>query len=110
MLPLVRQGYKVAAVNPTCALTMRREYTNLLAEAEVIECAAAVVDPHEVLWQLKLENPFRRDFRTTPGKIAYHVPCHLKAQWIGFQSRDLLRLIPGAAITTVDACTAHDGT
>jgi hypothetical protein len=63
-----------------------------------------------MLWQLKSENLFRRDFRTTPGKIAYHVPCHLKAQAIGFRSRDLMRTIPGAAITTVDACTAHDGT
>lgn len=110
MLPLVRQGYQVAAINPTCSLTMREEYPALLAGAEAKEFAAAVVDPHQVLWQLKSENLFRRDFRTTPGKIAYHVPCHLKAQAIGFRSRDLMRTIPGAAITTVDACTAHDGT
>jgi Fe-S oxidoreductase len=110
MLPLVRQGYQVAAVNPTCSLTMRSHYPALLAGAEVKEFAAAVVDQHEVLWQLKSQNLLCRDFRTTPGKNAYHVPCHLKAQGIGFRSRDLMRTIPGAAITTVDACTAHDGT
>lgn len=83
----------MAAINPTCSLTMGKEYPNLLPGAEVKEFAAAVVDPHEVLWRLKSENLFRRDFRTTPGKIAYHVPCHLKARAIGFRSRDLMRII-----------------
>jgi glycerol-3-phosphate dehydrogenase subunit C len=93
----------MAAINPTCSLTMRKEYPALLAGAEAREFAAAVVDPNQVLWQLKSENLFRRDFRTTPGKIAYHLPCHLKAQASGLRSRDLMRTIPGAAITTVDA-------
>ncbi len=110
MLPLVRQGYRIAAINPTCSLTMRKEYPALLEGADVKEFAAAVVDPHEVLWKLKQDGRLSRDFRTTPGKVAYHVPCHLKAQAIGFRSRDLMRIIPGASIVTVDACTAHDGT
>ena len=59
--------------------------------------------------QLKREGKFNRDFRTTPGKIAYHIPCHLKAQNIGFRSRDMMRTIPGAEVVSVDACTAHDG-
>ncbi|HYB90822.1 MAG TPA: hypothetical protein VEC38_07240, partial [Candidatus Binataceae bacterium] len=97
-------------INPTCSLTMRREYPHLLTGDDVKEFSAAIVDTHELLWSLKTENKFNRDFRTTPGKIAYHIPCHLKAQNIGFRSRDLMRIIPGATIATVDACTAHDGT
>ena len=110
MLPLVRAGYKIAAINPTCSLTMRAEYPNLLAGDEVKEFAAAVVDPHELLFELHRAGKFNRDFRSTPGTIAYHVPCHLKAQDIGFRSRDLMRQIPGVEVVTVDACTAHDGT
>ena len=68
MLPLVRKGYQVAAVNPTCSLTMRREYPALLTSTEVKEFAAAVVDPHEVLWQLKSQSLLCRDFRTTREK------------------------------------------
>ena len=49
MLPLVREGYKIAAINPTCSLMMRREYPNLVPGAEVREFAAAVVDSHELL-------------------------------------------------------------
>ncbi len=110
MLPFVRQGYKVAAINPTCSLTMRLEYPELLSGDEVKEFSAAVVDLHELLWQIKRNDNFNREFRTTPGKVAYHVPCHLKAQQIGFRSRDLMRIIPGSQVTVVDACTAHDGT
>ena len=62
MLPLVRQGYKIAAINPTCSLTMRLEYPALLEGDEVKEFSAAVVDPHEVVWRLKQENRFNRDF------------------------------------------------
>jgi glycerol-3-phosphate dehydrogenase subunit C len=110
MLPLVRQGYKIAAINPTCSLTMRKEYLNLLPGDEVKEFAAAVVDPHELLYQLRRAGKFNTDFRSTPASIAYHVPCHLKAQAIGLRSRDLMRQIPGVEVTTVDACSAHDGT
>jgi glycerol-3-phosphate dehydrogenase subunit C len=110
LLPLVRQGYRVAAINPTCSLTMRGEYPTLLGTPEAAELAKAVADPHEVLYELFRAGKFSRDFKSTPGKIAYHVPCHLKAQNIGLRSRDLMRRIPGVEIDTVDACTAHDGT
>jgi Fe-S oxidoreductase len=110
LLPLVRQGYRVVAINPTCSLTMRAEYPNLLDSAEAREVAAAVADPHEVLYELRRAGKFNRDFKSTPGTIAYHVPCHLKAQNVGFRARDLMRQIPGTEVTMVDACTAHDGT
>jgi glycerol-3-phosphate dehydrogenase subunit C len=110
MLPLVREGYKIAAINPTCSLMMRTEYPHLIPGDEVKEFAAAVVDPHELLYQLRRAGLFNQDFKSTPRTVAYHVPCHLKAQAIGLRSRDLMRQIPGVEVTTVDACTAHDGT
>ncbi len=110
MLPLVRQGYKIAAINPTCSLMMRLEYPNLLLGSDVKEFAAAIVDSHELLDQLRRAGKFNTEFQSTPGTIAYHVPCHLKAQDIGLRSRELMRQIPGVQVTTVDACTAHDGT
>jgi len=110
MLPYVRRGYKVAPLNPTCSMTMKKEYLDILDGEDVREFAAAVVDPHELLWSLRAAGTFDRGFKTTPGKVAYHVPCHLRAQQIGYRSRDLMRLIPGSEIAMVEACTAHDGT
>ncbi len=81
----------------------------LVARAERV--AAAVQDPGEFLWSIRREPRFSRDFRSTPGdRVAYHAPCHLRAQAVGFKGRDLLRLIPGVAPQTVMECCGHDGT
>jgi Fe-S oxidoreductase len=109
LLPLVRSGYRIAAINPTCSMMLRREYPELVGTPEAKEIANAAADPHELLDELRRAGKFNRDFHSSPGTIAYHVPCHLKAQNIGLRSRQLLRQVPGTEITTVDACTAHDG-
>jgi Fe-S oxidoreductase len=110
LLPFVRAGYAVVAPSPTCSLTLRTEYPALGAEAEASEIAGATVDLCEYLMRRHAARRLSTDFQRSPGKIVYHVPCHLKVQDIGFKSRDLLQLIPGAEVVTVERCTAHDGT
>jgi glycerol-3-phosphate dehydrogenase subunit C len=110
LLPAVRAGKKIVAINPTCSYTIRKEYGELLGTPEAKEVAAATHDLCEYLFLLKQEGKFNRDFRSTPGKVACHVPCHLKAQNIGFRSRDMMRLIPGATVKLVEQCCGHDGT
>jgi len=44
------------------------------------------------------------------GKIAYQMPCHLRAQNIGYKSRDLMQLIPGTTVQVFEKCAAIDGT
>jgi Fe-S oxidoreductase len=51
----------------------------------------------------------QRAFANPLGKVAYHAPCHLRHQNIGFKSRDLLRWA-GGDVTLVDACSGVDGT
>jgi Fe-S oxidoreductase len=38
------------------------------------------------------------------------VPCHLRVQAIGPKTRELLSLVPGTRITTIERCSGHDGT
>jgi Fe-S oxidoreductase len=109
LLPLVRSGHAVIALEPTCSYTLRKEYPVLLGTPAAKEVAAATRDIHEYLWELKGAGRLDRSFASTPGTVAYHIPCHLKAQNIGFRSRDVMRLIPGASIKLVDACSCHDG-
>jgi glycerol-3-phosphate dehydrogenase subunit C len=114
LLPFVERGAKVIAINPTCSMMMRREHPQLVAiedrdAAEKI--ASAVMDPSEFLWSIRNEPRFNTDFKSTPGDtIAYHAPCHLRAQAVGFKGRDLLRKIPGVAPRTIMECCGHDGT
>ena len=75
--------------------------------------APAVRDPSEFLWAMREEPRFVSAFKSAPpgGKVAYHAPCHLRAQGIGFKGRDLLRRIPGVTVAaTVVECCGHDGT
>jgi len=106
----VKAGKKVLAINPTCSYMMRKEYGELDGTPEAREVAAATMDVCEYLFELKKEGRFNREFRSSPGKIAYHVPCHLKAQNIGFRSRDMMRLIPETRVVMVEQCCGHDGT
>jgi Fe-S oxidoreductase len=112
--PFVDAGAKVVVINPTCAMMMRREYPELLPQAlrpEARRLAEAVRDPSELLWEIRDEPRFNTDFRSTPGgPVAYHAPCHLRAQGIGFKGRDLLRKIPGVQPKITMECCGHDGT
>ncbi|MBX7081256.1 MAG: hypothetical protein K1X88_18795 [Nannocystaceae bacterium] len=114
LLPRVEQGAKVIALNPTCSMMMRREWPELVGgddRARARTLAAAVVDSGEFLWSIRNEPRFCSEFRSSPGgKVAYHAPCHLRAQGVGFRGRDLLRRLPGVQPVTVMECCGHDGT
>ncbi|MCS7205078.1 MAG: heterodisulfide reductase-related iron-sulfur binding cluster [Leptospiraceae bacterium] len=122
LLPYVREGYKIAVINPTCSLTLKKEYIDyagLLGKTKkeqedwtnkAKEISEATMDIHEYLMTLKKEDAFNKDFQSTPESIAYHAPCHLRAQWKGYPSRDLMKLIPKTQIGFVAECSGHNGT
>lgn len=112
LFPYAQQGYKILAINPTCSLTLKKEYIQFMPEEYQVKAAAvaaATMDVHEYLFELKRQEKFNRNFESSPGAVAYHVPCHLRAQNIGYRSRDIMRLIPGAEIAVVDECCGHNG-
>ncbi|MHB8416784.1 MAG: heterodisulfide reductase-related iron-sulfur binding cluster [Myxococcales bacterium] len=111
LLPWVRAGYAIVSPGPTCTFMLRQEYPELLPTEEARAVAAAVRDLGEFLFGLKREGKLDRGLAGDgPRQVAYHFPCHLKVQKIGPKSRDLLSLIPGVEVTTVDRCCGMDGT
>jgi Fe-S oxidoreductase len=118
LAPWVDEGYTVAVINPTCSLMLREEYPELLddpADPAMAEAArrvaAATRDLGEYLFGQRQAGAFKEDFRSTPnGAIAYHAPCHLRMQNVGFRGRDLMRRIPDARPRLVAECCGHDGT
>ena len=112
--PHVEAGAKVVAINPTCSMMLRREWPTLLEgddRKRAEKLAEAVRDPSEYLWSIRKEERFNQRFESTPGgTVAYHAPCHLRAQGVGFRGRDLIRKLPGVRPELTMECCGHDGT
>ena len=109
LAPRVREGLAVIVPGPTCSYQLKYEYPELLAHTDARLVAENTYDLGEYLWKLKQEDKLRSDFPKALGKIAYHLPCHLKAQNVGFRSRQLLKLA-GAEVELLDHCSGVDGT
>jgi len=111
LLPLVQAGAEVVVPQPTCSYVLKKEYPVLVPGEGAETVAAATRDVFEYLaarykdGQLDTNFPGRR-----PGKLAYQMPCHLRAQNMGYKTRDVLQLIPDTRVTVVEKCTAMDGT
>ena len=113
LMPYVEQGAKVLALNPTCSMVMRMEYPDLVDEADrerAEKLAAATMEISEFLWGLRKEDRFNAVAKSKPEKVAYHAPCHLRAQAKGFKGRDLIKKITGVKPQSTIECCGHDGT
>ena len=108
---LVATGHDVLAAVPSCVLMLKRELPLLFPDdPQVLAVARRTFDPFEYLMLRHGEGLLRTDFRAGLGEIAYQVPCHLRVQNIGLKTRDLLALVPGTKLTTIERCSGHDGT
>ncbi|MBU2648678.1 hypothetical protein KKI24_28480 [bacterium] len=114
MMPFVEKGARVMAINPTCAMMMRREYPELLAgddRERAKKLAAAMVEPGEYLWSLRKEERFCKEYKSVPGQtIAYHISCHLRSLGVGFRSREIFKQMPDVKVKVVTECCGHNGT
>ena len=110
LLQHVNAGRTIVATNPTCSQMIRVEYPRLLGTEDAKRVAAKTTDPTEFLSTLAAENKLNTDFKTGAGKIAYHMPCHLRAQNIGYKTRNVLSLLPNTKVEVIEACSGHDGT
>jgi Fe-S oxidoreductase len=111
LLAAVEAGYDILAPIPSCVLMFKQELPLMFPEdRQVQRVAGRVFDPFEYLMLRHANGRLRTDFKLPLGKVSYHVPCHLRVQNIGLKTRELLRLIPGTSIDTIERCSGHDGT
>ncbi len=105
-----RDGREIVALGPTCTYMLKREYPWLDGSEDARLVASRTRDVFEFLARLRAEGRLDTNFVKPAGAIAYHVPCHLRAQNIGTKSAEVLRAIPGADVTVIEKCSAVDGT
>ena len=106
----VREGREIVVPGPTCSYMLKQEYPWLDGSDDARLVATNTRDLFEYLMRLHAEGKLDTKFAGRPGRVAYHLPCHLKAQNLGTKSADLLRLIPGAEVEVIERCSGVDGT
>ena len=106
----VAEGRDVVVPGPTCSYMLKHEYPHMLGTDQARAVAGRTFDLSEYLMRRHREGGLDTRFARGAGKVAYHLPCHLKAQNIGYKSRDLLALIPGTQVEMVEGCSGVDGT
>ncbi len=108
---LAGEGYALLAPVPSCALMFKQELPLLFPEDEAVRrVAEAMFDPFEYFMLRHRDGLLKTDFRRELGKVAYHIPCHGRVQNVGQKTREVLQLVPGTQLTTVERCAGHDGT
>jgi glycerol-3-phosphate dehydrogenase subunit C len=107
---LIKQGSEVVVPGPTCSYMLKQEYPRLLKDDAAREVAAHTFDISEYLMRLHSQGKLDTRFVKDGGAIAYQMPCHLRAQNIGYKSRDLMQLIPNTEVHVIEKCAAIDGT
>lgn len=106
----VRAGRSIVVPGPSCSMTLRKEYPEIVGSDDARLVAANTYDLMEYLWKLWRDKKLPRSFATSLGKVAYHAPCHLRAQKISYPARQLLERVPDTEVAVIEQCSAVDGT
>jgi Fe-S oxidoreductase len=108
---MVDAGYDIVAPVPSCVLMFKQELPLMYPDDPLVQkVKAAMFDPFDYLMRRHRAGLLRTDFKNPLGKVSYHVPCHLRVQNIGLKTRDVLQLIPGTTVDTIERCSGHNGT
>jgi len=108
---LAREGYAILTPIPSCTLMFKQELPLLFPnDSDVQAVRVAMMDPFEYLVSRQKDGLLKTDFETPLGKISYHIPCHSRVQNVGQKTRELLEMVPGTQVTTIERCSGHAGT
>jgi glycerol-3-phosphate dehydrogenase subunit C len=111
LLAMIERGYDIVAPVPSCVLMFKQELPLMFPDdADIAKLKRHFFDPFEYLALRHKAGLLRTDFTRVLGKIAYHVPCHLRVQNIGLKTRDILELIPETTVEPIERCSGHNGT
>ncbi len=107
----VRSGTDVVVPQPTCSYIIKKDYLDYVGGPDAELVAEHTYDAAEYLIAVHQADDTVLDTEfpgETVESITYHTPCHLRAQDIGFKSRDLMKLT-GAQVKLVQQCSGIDG-
>jgi Fe-S oxidoreductase len=104
LLPLVRRGARVVGLEPSCLLTFRDEFANLLPKEEAEALAGAAFLLEEVLAADTTAGATKIPFRDQGGRTAHlHGHCHQKSFGVMGAVEAVLRSVPGLAVKSIES-------
>jgi FAD/FMN-containing dehydrogenase/Fe-S oxidoreductase len=106
LYPRASQGAPIVFVEPSCLSAVREDAPDLLSGS--LRERARVVASRAVLFEEYLESALAAGraslhLRTGPREILLHVHCHQRAMGLGAAAAALLRRVPGAKVTDLEA-------
>ena len=108
--PWIEKGYDVIALTPSCALMLKFEWRLLLPDdADIERLARATSDITEYVVDIAKTEGLAEGLRPLEGGVALHMACHARAQNIGAQAAQMLRLVPEAQVAVIERCSGHGG-
>jgi len=108
---LARAGYAILAPIPSCGLMFKQEIPLLFPDdVDVKAVQSAMFDPFEYLVARHKDGLLATDFKQELGNVSYHIACHLRVQNVGQKTREMLSMVPGTKVHTVERCSGHAGT
>ncbi len=111
LAPYARRGVPIVGSEPSCILTLRDEYPDLVAgeDARTVAAQAFLVD-ELVAREAAQDAAFRKSLRPVAGEALLHGHCHQKALAGMDATLALLGMVPGLRTTLVDsACCGMAG-
>jgi Fe-S oxidoreductase len=108
---LAREGYTIVCSEPTAALMFRQDYLDLLDDPDARLVAEHTVELTAFLRDLHTQGRLQTDFLPLHLSLGHHVPCHVKALGQVPGGPEILSLIPGVRVYTIDvSCSGMAGT
>ena len=103
LYPYAEKGIPIVGCEPSCLLTLRDEYPDLLGseKAKVVAANSYLID--EFLNMLKEKGELALEFTDVKKKVLFHGHCHQKALVGTKHSVAVLRLPPGYHVEEVDS-------
>jgi FAD/FMN-containing dehydrogenase/Fe-S oxidoreductase len=107
---VAREDFPIICSEPTAALMLRHDALRLIDDADAQVVADHTVEFTAFLWDLYQRGRLRTDFQPLDLTLGHHVPCHLKALGRAPSAPQLLALIPGLRVRTIDVgCSGMAG-
>ena len=111
LFSLAAPDYDIVTACPSCSLALKQEYPFILNDDRVNWISQRTWYFSTYINELYDKSILNIEFNRTPLHVAYHVPCHLKAQGGRTDSIRMMRLIPDLRVTELDrGCCGMHGT